>query len=60
MDNELSGSESDLLSQRPERADATWTGRRLVMKSTWSRSRGTSLAVAPSTTSIQCLSLGKI
>jgi len=60
MDNELSGSERDLLSQRPERADAlaTWTGRRLVMNSTWSRSRGTSLA--PSTTSIQCLSLGKI
>jgi len=41
-DNEWSGSERDLLSERPERANAlaTWTGRRLVMKYTWSRSRG--------------------
>ena len=32
MDNEWSGSESDLLSQHPKRANAlaTWTGRRLV------------------------------
>jgi len=60
MDNELSGSECDLLSQCPEQADvlATWTGRHLVMKSTWSRSHGTRLA--PSTTSIQCLHLDKI
>jgi len=60
MDNMWSGSERDLLSQRPERANAlaTWTGRRLVMKGTWSRSRGTRLA--PSTASIQCLSPVKI
>jgi len=34
LDNKLSGSERDLLSQRPERANAlaTSTGRRLVMK----------------------------
>ena len=46
MDNERSGSERDLLSQRPEGANAlaTSTGRRLVMKCTWSRSRGTRLA----------------
>ena len=39
MDNEWSGSELDLLSQRPEltNALATSTGRRLVMKCTWSR-----------------------
>ena len=32
MDNEWPGSERDLLSQHPERANplATWTGRRLV------------------------------
>jgi len=60
MANELSSSERDLLSQHPEWADAlaTWTGRRLVLKSRWSCSRGTRLA--PSKTSIQCLSLGKI
>jgi len=60
MDNEWSGPERDLLSQRFERANAlaTWTGRRLAMKCTWSRSRGTRLA--PSTASIQCLSLDKI
>ena len=60
MDNMWSGSERDLLSQRPERATAlaTSTGRRLVMKGTWSRSRGTRLA--PSTASIQCLSPVKI
>ena len=53
MDNEWSVSERDLLSQCPERANAvaTSTGRRLVMKCTWSRSRGTRLA--PSTASIQ-------
>jgi len=41
MDNEWSCSERDFLSQRPERANAlsTWTGRRLVMKRTRSRSR---------------------
>jgi len=46
MDNKWSVSERDLLSQRPERANAlaTSTGRRLVMKCTWSRSRGTRLA----------------
>jgi len=55
MDNEWSGSERGLLSQRRERANAlaTSTGRRLVMKCTWSRSRGTRLP--PSTDSIQCL-----
>ena len=55
-----SGSERDLLSQHPERANAlaTSTGRRLVMMCTWSRSRGTRLA--HSTTNIQCLSLDKI
>jgi len=39
MDNEWSGSDRDLLSQHPERANAlaTSTGRRLVMKCTWSR-----------------------
>jgi len=39
MDNEWSGSERDLLSQRPERANAlaTSTRRRLVTKRTWSR-----------------------
>ena len=60
MDNEWSVSERDLLSQRPERANAlaTSTGRRLVMKCTWSRSRGTRLA--PSMASIQCLSPNKI
>jgi len=53
MDNEWSGSERDLLSQRHERANdlATSTGGRLVMKCTWSRSRGTRLA--SSTASIQ-------
>jgi len=57
MDNEWSGSESDLLSQCPERANAlaTSTGRRLVMKCTWSRLRGTRLAPG-----IQCLSPDKI
>jgi len=47
MDNKWSGSERDFLSQRPERANAlaTSTGRRLVMKCTWSRSRGTRLAL---------------
>jgi len=46
MDNKWSGSERDLLSQRPERANAlaTWTGRRLVMKCTWSRSCCSKLA----------------
>ena len=46
MDNVWSGSERDLLNQRPERANAlaTSTGRRLVMKCAWSRSRGTRLA----------------
>ena len=60
MDNERSGSERDLLSQRPEGANAlaTSTGRRLVMKCTWSRSRGTKLA--PSTANVQCLSPHKI
>ena len=60
MDNEWPVSERDLLSQRPERANAlaTSTGRRLVMKCTWSRSRGTRLA--PSTVSVQCLSPHKI
>ena len=60
MYNERSGSERDLLIQRPEgtNALATSTGRRLVMKCTWSRSRGTRLA--PSTVSIQCLSPHKI
>jgi len=60
MDIEWSGSERDLLSQRPERANAlaTSTGRRLVMKRTWSRSRGNRLA--PSTVSIQCLSPDKV
>jgi len=59
MDNERSGSERDLLSQRLERANALATsrGRRLVMKCTWSRSRGTRLT--PSTASIQCLSTDK-
>jgi len=39
MDNEWSGSERDLLSQRLERANAlaTSTRRRLFMKCTWSR-----------------------
>jgi len=56
-DNEWSGSERDLLSQHPERANAlaTSTGRHLVMRCTWSRSRGTRLAP-----SIQCLSPDKI
>jgi len=56
MDNKWSGSECDLLSQRPERANAlvTSTGRRLVVKCTWSRPHGARLA--PSTASIQCLS----
>jgi len=60
MDNEWFGSERDLLSQRPEQANAlaTSTGRRLVMKCTWSRSRGTRLA--PITASIQCLYPDKI
>jgi len=60
MDNERSVSECDLLSQRPERANAlaTSTGRRLVIKCTWSRSGSTRLA--PSTASIQCLSPDKI
>ena len=60
MDNEWSVSERNLLSQRPEQANAlaTSTGRRLVMKCTWPRSRGTRLA--PSTAGIQCLSLDKI
>ena len=60
MDNERSGSERDLLSQRPEGANALAisTGRRLVIKCTWSRSRGTRLA--PSTVSVQCLSPHKI
>jgi len=55
MDNEWSGSERDLLSQRPDQANAlaTSTGRCLVMKGTWSRSRGTRLA--PSTASSACL-----
>ena len=46
MDNEWSCSERYLLSQRTERANAlaTSAGRRLVMKCTWSRSRGTRLA----------------
>jgi len=59
MDNERSGSERDLLSQRPEGANAvaTSTGRRLVM-CTWSRSRG--IRLAPSTVSVQCLSPHKI
>jgi len=40
MDNKLSGSQCGLLNQHPERANAlaTSTGRRLVMKGTWSRS----------------------
>jgi len=56
MDNKWSGSERDLLSHLPERANAlaTSTGRRLVMKCTWSRWRGTRLA--PSTASIRYLS----
>ena len=60
MDNKWSGSERDLLSQRHERANAfaTSTGRRLVVKCTWSRSRGTRLG--PSTASIHCLSPDKI
>jgi len=60
MGNKRSGSERDLLSQRPEGADAlaTSTGRRPVMKCTWSRSRGTKLA--PSTVSVQSLSPHKI
>ena len=60
MDNEWSVSERNLLSQRPEQANAlaTSTGRRLVMKCTWPRSRGTRLA--PSTAGIQCLSPDKI
>ena len=60
MDNEWSGSERDLLSQRHERANdlATSTGGRLVMKGTWSRLRGTRLAC--STASIQWLSPDKI
>ena len=60
MDNERSGSERDLLSKHPEGANAlaTSTGRRLVMKCTWSRSRDTRLA--PSTVSVQCLSPHKI
>jgi len=46
MDNKWSGSEHDLLSQRPERVNALATskGRRLVMKGMWSRLRGTRLA----------------
>jgi len=57
MDNKWSGSERDLLSQRPERANAlvTTTGRCLVMKGMWSRSGNTRLAP-----SIQCLSPDKI
>ena len=46
MDNEWSVSVCNLLSQRPEQANAlaTSTGRCLVMKCTWPRSRGTRLA----------------
>jgi len=60
MDNKWSGSEPDLLSQHPEQANvlAISTGRCLVMKCTWSHSRGARLA--PSMASIQCLSPDKI
>jgi len=55
MDNELSGSEHDFLSQRSERANVlvTLTVRHLVMKCKWSCLCSTRLA--PSTASIHCL-----
>jgi len=60
MANKWSGSERDLLSQRPERANALAIsiGRRFVTKCTWSHSRGARLA--PRTASIQCLSPDKM